>query len=917
MNGLVSLWQNPKARHLAPSLIALSMLILIAVLAPAIAPYDPLTLDIGGRLAPPSAEHWLGQDEFGRDVLSRLLYGAQVSLSVALATGAVAALVGVTAGMVGGYFGGIAEVLTVRTAEFMLSFPPILLALLVIALTGPGTATLIVTLAVFYAPEFARIAYGEVRAVKQKEYVEAMRALGAGPFRILRRTILPNIAAPLFVQFSLVVASAIVVESGLSFLGLGIVPPTPSWGLMIRGARAYLEVNPLGLVWPCAALVTTIFIVNSLCDAVRDVFDPRTTKLRGLPESEERTDGLQERDGTHLPEGVQLSVAGLRTEFATPNGAVAAVKDISFDLRRGETLAVVGESGSGKSVTSLSIMGLLPKGAARVTGGRIAFAAKSGRTYDLAQLSDETACSLRGSDIAMIFQEPMTSLNPVYRIGAQIAEAILAHRDCSQSEARELALEMLRKVRISDPERRLDQFPFELSGGMRQRVMIALALACKPKLLIADEPTTALDVTIQAQILELIKELQKEEGMSILFVTHDMGVVAEIADRTVVMYNGEAVESGTTAEIFRQPQHPYTKALLAAVPKLGSMTGRERPMRFPIVDRGTGTSDVPAEVPDTVKDRERPVLEVSNLTTRFAIRSAIRGRITGRVHAVENVSFSLRSGETLALVGESGCGKSTTGRSLLRLVEPEAGSILLDGVDVMKMRADELREQRRRIQMIFQDPFGSLNPRETVGAAIAEPLVIHGLATPAQARDKVADLLQRVGLQTDMARRYPHEFSGGQRQRICIARALALEPRLIVADESVSALDVSVKAQVVNLMLDLQAQMGLSYVFISHDMAVVERVSHQVAVMYLGEIVEIGPRAAIFGNPQHPYTKRLLAAVPIADPARRHQPRPVSNAEIRSPIRPANFEPPIRQYWTVSPGHSVMVWGDEWGCGTS
>lgn len=400
--------------------------------------------------------------------------------------------------------------------------------------------------------------------------------------------------------------------------------------------------------------------------------------------------------------------------------------------------------------------------------------------------------------------------------------------------------------------------------------------------------------------------------MSILFVTHDMGVVAEIADRTVVMYNGEAVESGATAEIFKEPRHPYTKALLAAVPRLGSMNGHERPMRFPVVDRSTGTSDVPIEVPDTVKECERPVLEVSGLTTRFAIRSAIRGRVTGRVHAVENVSFNVRSGETLALVGESGCGKSTTGRSLLRLMEPDAGAILLDGVDLLKLGPAELREQRRRIQMIFQDPFGSLNPRENVGAAIAEPLMIHNLTTPTQARDKVVDLLERVGLQADMIRRYPHEFSGGQRQRICIARALALEPRLIVADEAVSALDVSVKAQVVNLMLDLQSQQGLSYVFISHDMAVVERVSHRVAVMYLGEIVEIGPRAAIFGNPQHPYTKRLLSAVPIADPARRHQKRSVSNAEIRSPIRSADFEPPTRQYREASPGHSVMVWGDEW-----
>ncbi|MBB3303410.1 ABC-type glutathione transport system ATPase component [Rhizobium sp. BK077] len=805
----------------------------------------------------------------------------------------------------------MAEVLTVRVAEFMLSFPPILLALLVIAFTGPGTLTLIATLSVFYAPEFARIAYGEVRSVKEKEYVEAMRSLGAGPLRIMRKTILPNIAAPLFVQFSLVVASAIVVESGLSFLGLGIVPPTPSWGLMIRGARSYLELNPMGLVWPCVALVVTIFIVNALCDTIRDVFDPRTTKLKPFP-NKKRESNVSKDTAAPMPSDVQLSVEGLRTEFATPSGAFAAVNGVSFNLNRGETLAVVGESGSGKSVTSLSIMGLLPHKVARIADGKIRFASSSGKVHDLARVSGESARSLRGGDMAMIFQEPMTSLNPVYRIGQQIAEAVLAHQDCSRREARQIALEMLRKVHISDPERRLDQYPFELSGGMRQRVMIAMALACKPKLLIADEPTTALDVTIQAQILELIKELQKEEDMSILFITHDMGVVAEVADRTVVMYKGEAVEAGLTSEIFAQPKHPYTRALLSAVPRLGAMEGRKRPMRFPIVDRVTGQSDAPAEVPDTVQETARPVLEVKGLTTRFDIRGGVFSSVKGRVHAVENVSFDLKAGETLALVGESGCGKSTTGRSILRLVEPRSGSVMLDGVDILKLNETELLEQRKRMQMIFQDPFGSLNPRQNVGAAIADPLIINKLATRAQAKDKVAELLTRVGLQPDMASRFPHEFSGGQRQRICIARALALEPRMIVADEAVSALDVSVKAQVVNLMLDLQAEMGLSYLFISHDMAVVERVSHRVAVMYLGEIVEIGPRQAIFQNPQHPYTRRLLAAVPIADPAQRLQKRSISNTELRSPVRPADYVPTIRQYSEVSAGHFVMKQDEEW-----
>ncbi|BCB21348.1 ABC transporter ATP-binding protein [Bosea sp. ANAM02] len=601
-----------------------------------------------------------------------------------------------------------------------------------------------------------------------------------------------------------------------------------------------------------------------------------------------------------------LTVSNLTTSFRVEGQWKSVVRNISFDIKPKETLAVVGESGSGKSVTALSIMRLTPPQSSKIEGS-IKLNDK-----ELLTLPDAEMRHIRGNEIAMIFQEPMTSLNPVLTIGFQIAEALILHRGLSRSEAEAETIRLLEKVRIPAAKSRFHEYPHRFSGGMRQRVMIAMALACKPKLLIADEPTTALDVTIQAQTLELIKTLQEEEGMSVLFITHDMGVVAEIADRTVVMYNGDEVETGATEDIFANPKKPYTKALISAVPKLGSMIGKARPMRFPVVDRNTGESDVPVEVPDTVKAAERPVLEVAGLTTRFEIRGGLLSAVKGRVHAVENVSFSLMAGETLALVGESGCGKSTTGRSVMRLIEPLAGSVLLDGVDVLKLNQTDLREQRKRMQMIFQDPFASLNPRMNVGTAVAEPLLINHLASRSEARDKVADLLQRVGLQPDMANRFPHEFSGGQRQRICIARALAVEPRLIVADEAVSALDVSVKAQVVNLMLDLQARMGLGYLFISHDMAVVERVSHRVAVMYLGEIVEIGPREAIFQNPQHPYTKRLLAAVPIADPARRLQKRPVSNDEIKSPVRPPDYVPPVRQYREVSPGHAVMIWGEEW-----
>ena len=601
-----------------------------------------------------------------------------------------------------------------------------------------------------------------------------------------------------------------------------------------------------------------------------------------------------------------LSVAGLTTSFLRERQWIPVVRDVSFDIAAKETVAIVGESGSGKSVTALSIMRLIPKESGRVEG-RVTLAGR-----DLLTLSEASMTDVRGNDVAMIFQEPMTSLNPVLTIGFQIAEALIQHRGLSRAAAEAETIRLLDRVRIPAAASRFHEHPHRFSGGMRQRVMIAMALACKPKLLIADEPTTALDVTIQAQILQLIKLLQEEEGMSVLFITHDMGVVAEIADRTVVMYDGQAVEADNTARIFAAPSHPYTRALLSAVPRLGSMAGRARPMRFPIVDKVTGTSDEPIETPDTAATAERPVLEVAKLTTRFAIRSGLFGKVSGRVHAVENVSFSVHAGETLALVGESGCGKSTTGRSILKLVEPDSGSVLVDGEDVLGMGARALRALRKRMQIVFQDPFASLNPRMSVGSAIAAPLYANRLASSSQARDRVADLLVRVWLTADMASRFPHEFSGGQRQRICIARALALGPKLIIADEAVSALDVSVKAQVVNLMLDLQASMGLAYLFISHDIAVVERMSHRVAVMYLGEIVEIGSRAAVFGNPQHPYTRKLMAAVPIADPARRAEKRGVSNDEIMSPVRAPDYQPPVRQYREVTPGHVVQVWGEEW-----
>ncbi|SFT57626.1 ABC transporter ATP-binding protein [Mesorhizobium sp. YR577] len=595
-----------------------------------------------------------------------------------------------------------------------------------------------------------------------------------------------------------------------------------------------------------------------------------------------------------------LSVSNLNTSFLVDGKWMDVVRDVSFEIGAKETVAVVGESGSGKSVTALSIMRLLSENNARLKG-EINFGGQN-----LLDISQQDMQKIRGNRIGMIFQEPMTSLNPVLKIGKQITEVLVRHRGMTQAAARAEAIRLLDKVRIPAAKSRLDEYPLSFSGGMRQRVVIAIALACSPQLLIADEPTTALDVTIQAQILELIKVLQEEEGMSVLFITHDMGVVAEISDRTVVMYRGEAVETGTTQEIFQHANHPYTRALLSAVPKLGSMTGTLQPKRFPIVDMKTCEAASVADTADTVEHDKAPILEVKNLVTRFDIKSGFFGRVSGRVHAVENVSFDLREGETLSLVGESGCGKSTTGRSIMRLTEAKSGSITVGGKDVRHAGKSSLLDIRKHMQMIFQDPFESLNPRMRVGEAIAEPIVTHGLAARSEVRKRVADLLTRVGLSPSMADRFPHEFSGGQRQRVCIARALALEPRFIVADESVSALDVSVKAQVINLMLDLQERFKLAYLFISHDMAVVERISHRVAVMYLGEIVEIGSRASVFENPQHPYTKKLMEAVPVPDPARR-QIRRISNDEIRSPVRAPDFVAPVRKYDEVSSGHFVQV----------
>lgn len=578
-----------------------------------------------------------------------------------------------------------------------------------------------------------------------------------------------------------------------------------------------------------------------------------------------------------------LEVEGLVTRFRTETGTLTAVKGISFELKKGETLAIVGESGSGKSVTALSIINLIPNPPGEIAEGRIDFQSPATGWIDLARLRTDSLRRYRGKEISMIFQEPMTSLNPVFTCGFQVMEAILLHEKCDKATAKAKTIDLFNQVKLPRPEAIFDAYPHEISGGQKQRVMIAMAISCNPSILIADEPTTALDVTVQKTILELLQELQQRNGMAILFITHDLGVVSEIADRVLVMYKGNIVESGTVEDIFRKPQHPYTKGLLACRPRMdvrmkhlpviadfmresadGQFEEIEGSVEKIVASAVVSASEFDAR--QKTLQAQAPILEVRNLKTYFPQRRGFLGGVKTYVHAVDDVSFAVYPGETLGLVGESGCGKTTLGRSILRLVEPTSGEVFFEGKSITGMSQSELRLIRKDLQIIFQDPYSSLNPRITIGNAILEPMRVHGLHGNEKGRiEKTQELLQKVNLLPEHFGRYPHEFSGGQRQRACIARALAMEPKFIVCDESVSALDVSVQAQVLNLLVGLREEFGFTYIFISHDLSVVKFMSDRMVVMNKGKIEEIGLADDIYANPQQEYTRKLIQAIPKGD----------------------------------------------------
>ena len=575
-----------------------------------------------------------------------------------------------------------------------------------------------------------------------------------------------------------------------------------------------------------------------------------------------------------------LEFKNLETVFHTEGSTVKAVNNVSFTLNKGETIGIVGESGSGKSVTSLSAMRLIPSPPGKIAGGEIIFHKKNNPPVNLLSVSEEEMRGFRGNDIAMIFQEPMTSLNPVFTCGDQVVEAIILHQKINFNSAKKLALSLFEKVQLPEPERIFNTYPHQISGGQKQRVMIAMAMSCQPSVLIADEPTTALDVTVQKTILELMQKLQAEHDMGILFITHDLGVIAELADKVVVMYKGNIVEQGNVWDIFTKPQHPYTKGLLACRPPLKKRYAflptvsdfMQTDVSGNIVDNNISVEDFTKNLTLSKEERiekhkklfaQKPILQIKKLKTYFEIKNGVFGGVSGHVKAVDGVSFDVYPGETLGLVGESGCGKTTIGRTILRLEEPTSGEIIYNNKNVVKMTAQELREFRKNVQIIFQDPYSSLNPRMTIGNAIMEPMQVHGiLKNDYERKQKVEELLEKVSLEKSHFYRYPHEFSGGQRQRIGIARALAVNPKFIICDESVSALDVSVQAQVLNLLNDLKKEFGLTYIFISHDLSVVKYMSDRMVVMQNGKIEEMGEADKIYGSPQTKYTKKLIDAIP-------------------------------------------------------
>ena len=838
-----------------------ALFIVVAIFAPWLAPYD-FNADradgvIFGTQQPPSADHWFGTTVGGTDVLSRVIYGARTAVEVIVLAVVLSGLIGVPLGLISGYLGGWLDRTLVLIMDALYAFPSLLLAIVVSIVVSGGNSGAVggilaaaLSITVVFVPQYFRVIRNATLSVKAEPYVDAAKVVGVRTPRILRKHIFSNVSSSLPVIGTLNASEAILTLAGLGFLGFGIEPSAAAeWGYDLNKA---LPDASSGIWWtgvfPGVAIVLIVLGATLVGESLNDILNP-LLRTRGADTSEadqaEIAHEFEELTGdvaasptvepvdTPAQEAKKvaaLSLTDLAVTFRTDAGQVKAVNGISFDVAPGEVVAVVGESGSGKSVSSRAVLGLLPS-TAEITGS-----ARLG-SRELLGMKANDLRPIRGDQVGMVFQEPSTALNPVYTVGWQIIEGLQAHEKISKKAARARAVELLELVGMPDPAERVDYYPHQLSGGQKQRVVIAMAIACDPDVIIADEPTTALDVTVQAAILELLLSLRDRLGTAIVLITHNMGVVADMADRVVVMYRGTIVEQAPARQLFAAPRHPYTKALLKAVPHLGQEDG-----------------------PGLVDENEI-VLSVEDLVVEFPGQF---GRPAFR--AVDHVSLEVRKGEVLALVGESGSGKSTVGRTTVGLQQPTSGTIHVSGNQISGRSDRELRPLRSRFGFVFQDPASSLNPRMSIGQCIAEPLHVQTDLSSSQIDAKVRSLLDSVELGGAYAERFPHELSGGQRQRVSLARALALDPDLLIADEPTSALDVSVQARVLDLFTELQQRLQFACLFISHDLAVVDTLANRVAVMQYGRLVEIGPRDQVLGNPQEEYTKRLIAAVPVPDP---------------------------------------------------
>ena len=838
-------------RASAAGLVVILVVVIVAVFGSLIAPYGANDIDVPNALSAPNWSHLFGTDDLGRDVFSRVVLAASVSMRVAVVAVAISLVVGVIIGMVSGFSGGVTDTILMRIIDVVFSFPVMLLALAIVAILGPGVTSAMIAIGIVYIPIFARVARADTLRVRQTQFVQAATTMGVATPRILLTHVLPNISGPVVVQTSISLAFAVLSEAALSFLGLGVQPPEPSWGRMLYDAQGFITSAWWMGVFPGLAILLTVFAFNLIGDGVRDVLDPRQrTLLRNRGTGKARKTRVQSVSAPLRDDAAQDAVFAV-DGLVVGVGPREIVHGIGFEVARGETLGIVGESGSGKSLSVLSATGLFDAPSAYISGSaRIDGTAVIGA-------SDGVLRGLHGSRIGFVFQDPSASLNPLLTIEAQLTEGPRRHLGLSREKARERAISLLREVNLPDPETRLRSYPHQLSGGQRQRVMIAIALACDPDVLVADEATTALDVTTQAQIIELVARLQRDRGMAVVWISHDLGVIGRIADRVVVMRSGRVVETGSVAEVFASPRDEYTRRLLDSRPLLSKVSDRDG---APTPESGAKSDNV---------------IELDGLGVDFTVRSSA-GRQT--VHAVEGVSLAVPRGSTLGIVGESGSGKSTIAGVLTGLISGGSGTtvhgsahVAVDGraIDAVGVRGNDSRVLRRRVAMVFQDPGASLDPRMTAAAAIAEPLHTHGVVNGKEATaQRISELFADVSLDDSFARRYPHEMSGGQRQRVCLARALASEPEILILDESTASLDVSVQAAVLDLLTEIQADRGLTYLFIAHDLAVVEQISDTVAVMRNGALIETGTAATILHNPESDYTRALLAAIPPETPQR-------------------------------------------------